>query len=200
MGSLRILVQNVFQFHTNIKGLLYSGEGVTFFKGTGGQVGGSSLLIRQFFLLCLCVVQKSKQNRLRGNLGKKLIVCVFVKETIWTSRMNGNLHEPTGKYLQTCPTSDQPHCLVKCRSFCAWFVSRIQKVCQPTNISKGYPGKGCLGSLGRRLYLLHSCICFMHWDDTKKSRIGDYFLPTSPPVPRLNWTHIWSSGKIWECV
>ena len=53
--------------------------------------------------------------------------------------MNGNLHEPTCKCLQT----DQPHCLMICRSFyfCLEFVSRIQYVCRPINISMGYEGR-----------------------------------------------------------
>ena len=47
--------------------------------------------------------------------------------TTFSTWMNGNfLFTNLSVNAQTCKTSHQPHCLIICRSFCVWFVSRIQ--------------------------------------------------------------------------
>ena len=80
-------------------------------KGTGG------VAVLLFFVFDLVKIEKKeKKKRLRMRLRRKLNVYVFVTTTIST-RMNGNLHEPTCKCTQTCKTSDQ------------------------INISKGYEGR-----------------------------------------------------------
>ena len=106
--------------------------------------------------------------------------------------MNGNSHESTYKCPQTCiKVFEQPHCLITSRSFCAWFVSRIQYVCQPIDQHfQALRGKGSLGRvLNRWLCInlfLSSLLCRRHKatrQHTEKSCISECFLPTSPDVP-----------------
>ena len=66
-------------------------------------------------------------------------------------------------------------------------MSRIQYVCQPINIAKGYEGREVSGRYSIIIITsssLHSHCCFnLHATRQHKSCITEFFLPTSPHVP-----------------
>ena len=109
---------------------------------------------------------------------------VFLMTTILTW-MNGNSHESTCKCPQTCiKVFVQPHCLITSRSFCAWFVSRIQYVCQPIDQHfSGLKGEGKSGEGTQTLCITSSSLVSYagdtrQCDNTQKSCISEYFLPS----------------------
>ena len=104
---------------------------------------------------------------------------------LWTQSMDYSCGSPL--LLWITPNEELSWVL-----FCAWFVSRIQYVCQPIHTSKGYEGREVLGGYSIIVHYLFISIlpCIRFWVDLhatqwhpKKTCISEYLLHTSPHIP-----------------